>query len=185
MDGVTQVVKFLSGGVPNDWRYPDPDFLHSVSPERLDLVQPGLILVNHSILEYVARNPARFHGLTPRQFEEVVAELMDHLGYEVELTPASKDGGVDIWAARNDLAGRFLYAVQCKKRSPGEKVGVVVVRELYGAVERERATAGIVATTAYFTRGAREEQQRVANRMSLLDFDGLVDWLGRAGLTAI
>ena len=94
------------------------------------------------------------------------------------LTPASKDGGFDIAAARNDDLGEFLYLVECKQYAENNKVGVEIVRSLYGVVEKERATAGIVVTTSYFTRGAAAFQREVSRRMTLHDYIYLQQWLG-------
>ena len=86
------------------------------------------------------------YSLTPRQFEQVVAELLEKQGYDVELTPPSKDGGKDIYVAKKTSLGRFLYLVECKKYGRGRPVGVELIRQLYGVVEQERVNAGIGAT---------------------------------------
>src|SRR5204862_4797648 len=88
--------------------------LSSTSPQYRKIIADASG-VSSEFLKYLAQDPSRFHALTPRQFEEVVAELLDRQGYEVTLTPASKDGGKDIYAAKNDMLGSFLYLVECKK----------------------------------------------------------------------
>lgn len=99
--------------------------------------------------------PQEMLKLDPRQFEELVAELWRSLGYETELTARTKDGGRDIVAVRRFEANvRFL--IECKRYDPSHKVGVELVRALYGVRMHERATKGILATTSSFTRGAKE-----------------------------
>jgi restriction system protein len=110
-------------------------------------------------------------------FEEVVADLLSRQGYEVTVTPASRDGGKDIYAAKKDIVGSFLYIVECKKYSPDDRVGVGLIRQLYGVVQAEKATAGIMATTSFFTKGAQEFQSRVAYQISLQDYFGIQKWL--------
>ena len=133
--------------------------------------------VNDHLLRDLRKDPEKLVRLHPRQFEQVVAELLSKQGFRVELTPASGDGGFDIYAARKDSVGTFLYLVECKRYTPPNKVGVEVVRSLHGVVQLNRATAGVVATTSRFTRGAQEFQSKVEHQMSLVDYIGLHQWL--------
>jgi restriction system protein len=66
---------------------------------------------NCELLARLSRDPREFWAISPRKFEEIVAELLKGLGYEVELTPFSGDGGFDMYAARSDAVGRFLFLV--------------------------------------------------------------------------
>lgn len=90
--------------------------------------------------------------LTPRKFEELVAELFRGKGYDIELTPPTADGGFDIRAVHRQAVGTAMVLIECKRYSQ-KKAGLGVVRGLYGVVESERATRGIIATTSVFTRG--------------------------------
>lgn len=137
----------------------------------------GVIEVNDELLHKISSDPSTVYSLGSRKFEEVVAELLIRQGYTVELTPASKDGGFDMYAARKETLGEFLYLVECKKYAPTHKVGVQIVRSLHGVVQQKRATAGVIATTSCFTRGAEEFQQEVAHQMHLTDYVELQKWL--------
>ena len=93
---------------------------------------------------------------TPREFEFLVSELWRSLGYETEVTAATRDGGKDV-VARRRVGGRDLVLyIECKHYSPGNKVAVRYVRELYGVKERDSADAAILVTTSDFTRNARD-----------------------------
>ncbi len=129
------------------------------------------------LLRKVHANPKLLYELSSRGFEEFVAEVLDRLGYQITLTPASKDGGKDIYAARKDHLGSFIYVVECKKYAPDHRVGVGLIRELNGVVQAERAAAGILATTSFFTKGAKEFQTRLSNQISLKDYLGIQEWL--------
>src|ERR1043165_2330859 len=78
--------------------------LRSDSPERSQIITDVRIL-NTDILNQVRHRPETLRGLPPRKFEELVAELLSRLDYEVTLTPASKDGGFDMFAAKKDGLG--------------------------------------------------------------------------------
>lgn len=136
-----------------------------------------VVSVSDELIRKAHGNPKLLYELTPRGFEEFVAELLNRLGYTVTLTPASKDGGKDIYAARKDHLGSFLYVVECKKYAPDNPIGVGLIRQLNGVVQAEQATAGILATTSFFTKDAREFQRRIAHQMSLKDYFGIQEWL--------
>lgn len=68
----------------------------------------------HRLFEAVRDEPDLLQALTPREFEEVVAERFRRQGYTVDLTASSRDGGKDIYVAKTDELGSFLYMVECK-----------------------------------------------------------------------
>lgn len=133
--------------------------------------------VNDWMLNELNKNPTDLYQLSSRRFEELVAELLIRKGYNVELTPATRDGGKDIYAARKDDLGSFLYIVECKKYKPTYKVGVNVLRDLYGVLSKEKATYGVAVTTSYFSKPAQDFQQELQFQMSLQDFDSIKQWL--------
>lgn len=133
--------------------------------------------VNDWMLNELNKNPTDLYQLSSRRFEELVAELLIRKGYNVELTPATRDGGKDIYASRKNNLGSFLYIVECKKYKPTHKVGVNVLRDLYGVLSKERATYGVAVTTSYFSKPAQDFQQELQFQMSLKDFDSIKQWL--------
>jgi Restriction endonuclease len=126
--------------------------------------------------------PQELLSLDSRRFEELIAELLSREGMGVQLTPAARDGGRDILAFADTIAGRHLYLVECKRYRPDRPVRVGWVRSLYGVVEHERATAGILVTTSYFTQSAQRFAGELKNRISLKDYEELVAWLRKIKL---
>lgn len=149
-------------------------------PEHSE-VQSRIILdvsqANEEILHMLRESPEKWHGLPPRKFEEVVAELLGRLGYTVELTPVSADGGFDMYAAKRDSLGEFLFLVECKRFVPPHKVGVEIVRSLQGVLSDHRANGAAIVTTSFFTAGAREFQNRFQHQLKLHDYLMLQKWL--------
>ncbi len=136
---------------------------------------------NENILHRLRVDPEEFWTLPPRKFEEIVAELLKGMGYDVELTPLSRDGGFDMYAAKRDKVGRFLFLVECKRYVPPHKVGVQVIRSLYGVVQQKSANAGIIATTSFFTKGAKAFEQERQYQIQLSDYFSLQHWLKGRG----
>ena len=134
-------------------------------------------------LKLFAADPELLYKLTPRQFEEVTADIFERNGFEVVLTPAGSDRGVDIYAARHDILGSLLYVVECKRYTPPYRVGPALVRQLRGVVDRERASCGVLVTTSTFTPGAIEEQRTTPYRLALHDLQAIAGWLRRGSFT--
>lgn len=140
-------------------------------------ITPSNVLVFESINDELVlalrKSPELMYQLRPRLFEELVAHIMADHGFEVELTPPTKDGGFDIVARLENPMGVFLVLVECKRYAPDRKVGVEVVRGLYGVTEMHRAHQGIVVTSSSFTKGAVTEQARIGPRIALQDYKAL------------
>lgn len=132
---------------------------------------------NNEIMRLLQQDPNLARKLPPRKFEEIVAEILSKQGYEVELTSASRDGGFDICAARQDGLGKFLYLVECKRYVPPNKVGVEIVRSLHGVIQANRATAGAIVSTSFFTAGAKNYQREMQHQLHLHDYLALQKWI--------
>jgi hypothetical protein len=133
--------------------------------------------INDELFRYFAAHPERMRDMPPRKFEELMAELFKAKGYDVELTPKTKDGGFDIRAYTRSDIGSLLTLIECKRYGEEQKVQVGVVRELHGVVDDQRANRGIIATTSTFTRGAKAFRDKHEYRMHLMDITNIQDWL--------
>lgn len=127
--------------------------------------------------EWTARKPeVRLSSLSWQQFERLVAEFYHRRGYEVRaLGGAQPDGGVDIELTR----GQELKLIQCKQWR-AQRVGVEVVRELYGVMAARAAAAGAVVTSGAFTSEARAFAQ--GREIELVDGVLLAQLLREPGL---
>jgi HJR/Mrr/RecB family endonuclease len=134
-------------------------------------------IINGRLLDAIQKNPNAIYSLTPRQFEEMVAELMTKRGYHVDLTKTTRDGGKDLIIANHADIGNFIYYVECKRYAATNPVGVNVVRELAGTISADRVTAGLVITSSYFSPDAITFSNKIRHQMSLIDFVNLKDWI--------
>lgn len=140
---------------------------------QIEVVQDA----NDELIRLLATDPSLMYGLNSRRFEELVARLFEKRGFDVTLTPPSKDGGFDFFAKLNNPVAPFLIVGECKRYNPGRKVGVEVVRGLHSVTETQGAHQGLVITSSFFTAGAVEYQRVLGAKMGLKDFDDLVGWL--------
>ena len=103
-------------------------------------------------------------GMSWQQFEKLVGEAFRLQGYAVtEIGGGGADGGVDLVLRR----GSEKFFVQCKQWR-AFKVGVDVVRELYGVMAAKGAAGGFVVTSGRFT----EEASNFASGRNVHLIDG-------------
>ena len=86
------------------------------------------------------------------EFENICKKLIENMGFSVETTKASGDGGIDLIAYNHEPVLSGKYIIQCKRYSGS--VGEPIIRDLYGVITSERANKGILMTTGYFTKSA-------------------------------
>lgn len=85
-------------------------------------------------------------------FEHYIAQLLRKNGFQhVEVTVASGDYGTDIIAHKNGLK----YAIQCKRYSPGSRIGLKPVQEIYSGRIHYNADSAVVITNLYFSENAK------------------------------
>ena len=87
------------------------------------------------------------NGMSWQEFEMLVGEAYRRQGFDVkEIGGGGADGGIDLVLTKN---GKTVL-VQCKQWK-AFKVGVKVVRELYGVMAAQNAKGGVVVTSGVFT----------------------------------
>lgn len=155
---------------PSDDKLITADELLLPNAEASRVVRISLEEINEELIAYLAAHPEKMRDLSPRKFEELVADMWRNQGFEVTLTPSSRDGGMDVIAVRKNGVGTVMIIIECKRYAATNKVGVEIVRGLYGVVEQKRATQGIIATTSYFTKGVEDFRNEVPYRIGLSDF---------------
>ena len=86
--------------------------------------------------------------LTPQQFESLIQNLFEKIGLDTRQTRPSRDGGVDCVAYNTDpiLGGKVVIQAKRYKHT----VGVSAVRDLYGTLQNEGASKGILVTTSQY-----------------------------------
>jgi restriction system protein len=104
-------------------------------------------------------------ALSWKEFEQLVAEAFRRKGYKVrENLTAGPDGGVDVKLERDGQ----LHLVQCKQWK-ARKVGVSVVREMYGVMVAHNASSVTIVSSGIFT----QEAQNFAHGKPIDLIDGI------------
>jgi restriction system protein len=150
---------------------------NSLIYENKIIATPGLItdvrVINDFLWDKIKKDPKVLYSIHPRKFEEIVADMFSKMGYTVELTPPTRDGGKDMYLLEHSKFGKLLYLVECKRNAPDNPVGVGVISNLYGRVNHERANAGVVVTTSTFSKPAKDFKETVQYQINLVDYGNL------------
>ena len=84
--------------------------------------------------------------LTPKEFEAFIQNLFTKMGFDTKLYQASGDGGINCVAydPHPITGGKFIVQAKLYTRT----VQPTHVRDLWGTVQHEGATKGIMITTS-------------------------------------
>jgi restriction system protein len=133
----------------------------SRSPAELIPVRPVIdfdmsdprFVTEQQVLETLDTRP-NLMELTPSEFESLITNLFEQMGLDTKLTQASRDGGVDCVAydARPILGGKVVIQAKRYKNT----VGVSAVRDLFGTMQNEGATKGILVTTSGYGQASHD-----------------------------
>ena len=160
-----------------------PDGARTIISPATTLAVPEpaqIVVVQESLLRLLRGKPELVYEISHRQFEELVYELFARLGYEVELTAQTRDGGADIIAFSQDNLGiRTKYVVEAKHYAPRRRIGVGVVRQVNSVRQKMGAHHGIIVTSSFFTADATRENLEYYG-LHLKDHDHLMEWIRSA-----
>jgi restriction system protein len=133
-----------------------------------------------AIFEAIQSDPASIYQFSkdPRAFEEFIADTYRLDGFEVELTPRSNDGGVDVIATKAGF-GAIKILDQAKAYAEHRRVTANDVRAAYGVLcMQQDASKVVVTTTSDFAPGVyREFSSFMPSRVDLRSGQGLIEWL--------
>lgn len=118
----------------------------------IDMVDPRFVS-EENVLGTLDTRP-NLMDLTPSEFESLITNLFEKMGLETRLTQASRDGGVDCVAydARPIFGGKVVIQAKRYKNT----VGVSAVRDLFGTMQNEGATKGILVATSGYGKASHE-----------------------------
>lgn len=146
--------------------------------QNKDIFIPEVIIpAQERLINLAKNNPSILYSITPRDFEELVAEIFDRQGFNVELTKATRDGGKDIVAIQSSMGIKLKYIVECKRYARDNKVTLDIVQRLYGVKMAENANKAILVTTSSFTKDANKFASQHCWDLSLKDNGDLLSWL--------
>jgi restriction system protein len=148
---------------------PHPDELIAVEPVMsFDMADPRAV-DPIDVISGIDKRPNLLE-LKPKEFEAFVQNLFTKMGFDTQLFQASGDGGVDCIAydPHPITGGKFIIQAKLYNKT----VDPTHVRDLWGTVQHEGATKGILITTS----GYGPDSFKFANGkpLNLIDGHGLL-----------
>ena len=146
---------------------------------ELDMIDPRFV-ATVDVLSGLDGRP-NLMDLTPNEFEGLITNLFSAMGLDTRQTRPSRDGGVDCVAfdPRPVFGGKVVIQAKRYKNT----VGVSAVRDLFGTVQNEGASKGILVTTSGYGKAAFDFAR--GKPLELLDGGNLLHLLSEhAGVEA-
>jgi HJR/Mrr/RecB family endonuclease len=147
--------------------------IYEATQQRIEIYSA----VTDELLARLAKFPQDRFRLNPRVFEETVAELLDKMGYQVCLTPRSRDKGRDVIASIDTPAAPVLMLVECKRYSETRLVGPEPITRLWFRLFDDTANMAMVITTSSFQPVAKEIAKSRGYQISLKEGDDFIKWI--------
>lgn len=159
-------------------RYQEYD-LHPDTKELEPEKQTEITVVRNNIIQsiYDTYNKSDIiYSLSPREFEEYVAELLRHKGFEVDLTKQTRDGGYDILAIKSIGGLDYKHLIECKRYKKDKNIGVSIIREFMHVIAEQNANKGIIVTTSTFSKDAKMKRENTPYMLDLKDNADIMKW---------
>lgn len=120
----------------------------------------------------------KIFDLHPRDFEELVAEILKKNGWEVKLTKQTRDNGYDILAIQEISGFNFKLLAEVKRWAASRKVDVAVIRGFQSVVINEQANKGVIFTSSTFSRDAIKYKDNYnPHLIDLKDYNDIIKWI--------
>ena len=140
------------------------------------------------LISLIAKDPEILYKLGWRKMEELVAAAYSKDGYEVTLTPPSRDKGRDVIAIKKGFWS-IKFIDQVKAYKPGNLVTANDVRAFLFVLDNDHsATKGVITTTSGFAPDLEKDEfikPYIPNRLELVNRDRLIARLIGEGGVAI
>ena len=148
---------------------PHPDELIPVEPVMPYSMADPRIIDPIDVMSDIDKRP-NLLDLSPKEFEAFIQNLFTKMGFDTKLYRASGDGGIDCIAydPHPVTGGKFIVQAKLYNRT----VQPTHVRDLWGTVQHEGATKGIMITTSGY--GPDSYKFVGGKPLNLIDGSGLL-----------
>lgn len=112
---------------------------------------------SRQLAKMLAQNPEQFMDIEWRDLERIIATVFSDFGYDVELTPAAKDGGKDVivWYKGES------YIIEIKHWNDKNKVGEHYISDFLQVIIRENRKSGLYLSSSGYTANAFETLSKI------------------------
>lgn len=150
---------------------------------KIELIEPPKIVVLDQalkvgrIIKSIYDDNSQLYKVHPRNFEEMIAELLAERGLKVSLTKQTRDGGFDILAIEETGITVNKYLVECKRNRADRPVDVGVVKQLRTTILDNNANKGILFTSSYFSTEAEKMRKKHEYILDFKNGENIIEWI--------
>jgi restriction system protein len=120
---------------------------------------------NEKLIKLIASNPQYLQDIEWRELEHLLSVAFERIGFGVELTPSSKDGGKDIVLTCRVRGDDHTYYVEVKHWRSHEKVGKRHTTEFLNVIVNEGVSGGLFISTYGQSKNAIESLTSIDRRL--------------------
>lgn len=165
------------------------DWIDTTIPESKQGAQPSRIVaaitnLSKQLARLIANDPKGLQDLEWRDMERMLAAVFQGLGFDVTLTPSSKDGGKDLILDCIVKGNKYSYVVEVKHWRSGQRVGKRYISDFVNVVAREDRDGGLYLATYGYSGDAFEALTEVDRQSIKLGVDKKVISLCRTYIKA-
>ena len=128
--------------------------------DRIYGISDAMDIIEEKYIKSASDKNAYIFSLTSREFEILIAILYEALGYKVNLTKATREGGKDIIAEINENERKEKVFVECKLYKTCE-LKKETVRALGYTMLSEEATRAVIFRSGYSTKALKDMDTRI------------------------
>ena len=120
--------------------------------------------LSHEFAMMVANNPEILAALEWRDFERMMARVMEGLGFGTKLTPPSKDGGKDLILSCTVNMKTESYIVELKHWRAGKPVIQGVLSSFLKVIVKENRAGGLLLSTSGYAANIGESLTEISTQ---------------------
>ena len=155
----------------------EKEFKESVKDSAIIEEVKILETASELLIQAIHKNHSELWNITPRQFEELIAEILHKMDFEVTLTPQSHDGGTDIIVKSKTIITEFTWFVECKHFARERPVGIGVFREVLGTHHMHHPNKSIIVASSYFSKEVIKKAEEFKPLIDLNDHKAIFSWV--------
>jgi Restriction endonuclease len=140
--------------------------------------------LSKQLARLIATDPRGLEDLEWRDMERMLAAVFQGLGFDVTLTPSSKDGGKDLILECIVQGDKCSYVVEVKHWPSGQRVGKRYISDFVNVVARENRDGGLYLATYGYSGDAFEALTEIDRQSIKLGIDKKIISLCRTYIKA-
>jgi len=105
----------------------------------------------HKLCKLIAEDKASLEDLEWRDLERIIAESLSTIGFDIILTPSSKDGGKDIIAEWKMNGSKKQFYIEIKHWNKKSKVGMKYISSFLKVNIKDKTNGGLFISSSGYT----------------------------------